>query len=284
MMATGKRSAMSRRKFIKMAASGIGLGVAAGGLPARAWMNSGRSVGVQLYTLRKLMAESVPKTLQLVSGIGYREVELAGLFGESPENFRRMLDGEGLKAPSSHVPLEILEENFSAVLEAAVTLGHKFLVLPYLQENRRKALDDYKSLAQKMNHWGEACHKAGLKFAYHNHAFEFEVIDNKIPYDILVTQTDPNYVFLEMDLYWMAKAKQDPLSYFNAYPGRFPLWHIKDMNLDGDITDVGEGIINFSKIFSAERLSGLEHGFIEHDNTSDPEGTLRTGYKTVKSI
>lgn len=275
---------ISRRKFVKIAASGIGLGLAASTLPTGAWAHSGRPAGVQLYTLRNLMIESVAKTLQLVSGIGFREVELAGLFGESPENFRRILDGEGLTAPSSHIPLETLEDNFDAVLESASTLGHKHIVLPWLQEDRRKTLDDYKRLAQRMNLWGEACRKAGLRFSYHNHAFEFDTLNNEIPYDILLSGTDPDYVLFEMDLYWIAKAKRDPTHYFKSHPGRFPLWHIKDMDHKGDITDVGKGVIDFPKIFSAAKLAGLEHGFIEHDSTLQPETTLRTGYETVKRI
>ena len=128
-----------------------------------------------------------------------------------------------------------------------------------------------------MNGWAAACKQAGMRFAYHNHDFEFMPLEGEVPYDIILRQTDPETVFLELDLYWASKAGQDPVTLFENNPGRFPLWHVKDMAADGSIADVGDGVIDFPRIFSVADQAGLEHAFIEHDNTTHPQATLRKG-------
>lgn len=239
-------------------------------------------VGVQLYTLRDLMAKDVVTTLQGVAAAGFTEVELAGHYGHSPSVLRRMLDSEGLAAPATHSLLDALNQDFEAVLDAAMVLGNRYIVLPYLFDHQRNSIDDYKRLAERMNHWGELCKKAGICFAYHNHDFEFMPLE--VPYDIILQQTDPQTVFLELDLYWAVKAGQDPLALFEHNPGRFPLWHLKDMAADGSIADVGDGVIDFQRIFRAARQAGLQHGFIEHDNTANPLATIHRGLVAVNHI
>jgi len=272
-----------RRTFLGLVAGGVGLGIANLGLPGLAGGSKKQvGVGVQLFTLRDLMEESVPKTLQLVAATGYSEVELAGYYNHSPADLRRALEAEGLRAPATHILLDALDKDFNAVLEGALELRCQYIVLPYLLEHQRISLDDYKRLADKMNGWGEACRKAGVRFAYHNHHFEFAPLENVLPYDIILQKTDPELVFLELDLYWVTKAGQDPVKLFEHHPGRFPLWHIKDMAADGSIADVGDGVIDFPRIFAVADKAGLERGFIEHDTTNHPEVTIRKGLAAMK--
>lgn len=241
--------------------------------------------GLQLYTVRDLMTENVAKTLQLVAKVGYQELEFAGYFDHKPKDLRAILDGEGLTAPSCHLPIEAFDNGTDAIIEAALTMGHHYVVVPYLTEQQRgTSIDTYQKLAARFNQIGEALHKAGLKFAYHNHDFEFQLTDNQVPYDVLLAQTDPRYVMMELDLFWTIKAKRDPLAYFAKHPGRFPLWHVKDMDSSGNMADVGKGAIDFKAIFAKANVAGLAHAFIEHDAAKDPVGTIRQGFTTLKSL
>jgi len=268
----------NRRTFLGLIAAGVGLRLANLSLPVFAGGDRAQiGIGVQLYTLRQLMAKNVPDTLQLVADAGYSEVQLSGYYDHSPADLRRLMDGEGLSAPAAHIPHDALDKDIDAVLDAALVLGHRYIVLPYLFEDQRTSIDDYKRLAEKMNGWAAACKQAGMRFAYHNHDFEFMPLEGEVPYDIILRQTDPESVFLELDLYWATKAGQDPVTLFENNPGRFPLWHVKDMAADGSITDVGDGVIDFPRIFSVAEQAGLEHAFIEHDNTTHPQATLRKG-------
>lgn len=274
---------MSRRQLLYLGA-GLGL-MAIPGLSPLAKSTPQKKIGLQLYTLRDLMAKSVPETLKLAAGIGYREVEFAGYYDHKPEVLRGILDSEGLTAPSAHAPLESLQKDFEPLIEAAQILGHKYIVVPYLSDEQRgTGIDTYKRLAEQFNILGERCSKAGLKFAYHNHAFEFDKVDGQIPYHVLLEETDPQHVYMELDLYWTAKAGKNPLEYFRKYPGRFPLWHVKDMDDKGDFTDVGRGVIDFPPIFAAAGMAGLEHGFVERDQTDDLINTIRQGYKGMKQL
>ena len=241
--------------------------------------------GLQLYTVRDLMAESVAKTLQLVAKVGYQELEFAGYFDHKPKDLRAILDAEGLTAPSCHLPIEAFDQGTDAIIEAALTMGHQYVVIPYLTEQQRGTqIETYQKLAIRFNQIGEALHKAGLTFAYHNHDFEFQLTENQLPYDVLLADTDPRYVKMELDLFWTIKAKRDPLAYFAEHPGRFPLWHVKDMDKAGQFADVGKGTIDFKAIFAKADAAGLAHAFIEHDATTDPVGTITQGFHTLKSL
>ena len=275
----------NRRKFLGLLAAGVGLSLTSMGMPVFAGGDNNQiPIGLQLFTLRNLMEKNVRKTLQKVAAAGYSEVELAGYYDHSPAELRRILDGEGLTAPATHIALDRLDLQFDTVLASAVTLGNQYIVLPYPPEYQSMSIDDYKRLADKMNRWGEACQKAGIRFAYHNHGFEFSAHGGDVPYDIILRHTDRQTVFLELDLYWASKAGQDPVALFKDNPGRFPLWHIKDMATDGSIADVGDGVIDFQRIFSAAGQAGFKHGFIEHDTTTNPEATIRKGFAAVEKL
>jgi sugar phosphate isomerase/epimerase len=242
-------------------------------------------IGLQLYTLRDMMAVSLPATLKLVAAVGYKELEFAGYFDHKSSEIRTILQNEGLTAPSAHIPLTAFDSSVNAVIDHALEVGHKYIVIPYLTEEQRgTGIDVYKKLAERCNGIGEKCNKAGLKLAYHHHEFEFEVRDGQVPYDVLLNETDKNLMAMEMDLFWMAKAKQDPLAYFKQHPGRFKLWHVKDMDQAGNFADVGTGTINFAPIFAQAKLSGVEHKFVERDRTDDKLKTIQQGYKAVSQL
>lgn len=272
---------MNRRGFVAGAlATGFG-----GALPLRAQENggSGLSPGLQLYTIRRQMREDVPSALALVADIGYRHAEFAGYYGHPARELRLMLDDLGLSAPAAHVSQTDMTENPDAAIESALILGHRYLVLPAINLESRASLDGYYRMAERFNAWGEACDRAGLRFAYHNHAFEFELADGQVPYDVLLDETDPALVEFELDLYWIRAAARSELEYFERYPGRFTLWHVKDMDTRGEMIDVGDGIIDFASLFDRDD-TGVRYAFVEHDNTSDPESTIRRSHAALEQM
>ncbi|TLM73982.1 sugar phosphate isomerase/epimerase family protein [Microbulbifer harenosus] len=237
--------------------------------------------GVQLYTLRNQMEESVPATLAKVADAGYRTVELAGFYGHSAADVRNLLERSGLRAPASHFPLEQMESDFSAVIAEAKALGSQYVVLAWLEQSRRSA-SDYRKLVQNLNDWGRQCRDAGLRLAYHNHDFEFEETGGFVPYQLLLDNTDPATVYFEMDLYWMHKAGQQPASYFARYPGRFPLWHLKDADTQGGMADVGQGVIDFPALLSHAAPAGLEYAFVERDDAVAPHDSIQRSLRALK--
>lgn len=241
---------------------------------------AGRPLGLQLYTVRGRMAEDVAATLALVAGVGYREVEFAGYFGVAPADMRRLLDDAGLAAPSAHIGYGEFVDNADGVIEHAAAVGHEFVVVPAVPGDERSTLDHYRRHADNFNRWAEACAKAGLKFGYHNHAFEFDVTEGVIPYDLLLAETDPERVLMEIDLAWACGGGADVLAYFDAWPGRFPLCHIKDF-ANGEEVDIGEGEVDFAAVFARAGLAGLRHGFVERDHPADARRSIRSNYDAI---
>ena len=250
----------------------------------------GRSVGqiaLQLYTVRTEMEKSVEATLARVAEIGYHEVEFAGYFGHSAEDVKAILEKTGLKSPSSHVALDLFTKEFEKTIATAKTLEQTYLICPWLAESARKTLDDYKNLAQTFNRLGADCEKAGFKFVYHNHDFEFTPIDGQIPFDLLMKETDPKLVGFEIDLYWVARANQDPIKYLEANAGRVPLVHVKDMAAGPDhaFTEVGSGIMDFKAIFQACEKAGVKHYVVEHDRPAgSPFDSIKTSYDYLRGF
>lgn len=277
---------INRRDFLKTSASAAFGGFLMNNLQAREAMAGTKSlgkIGVQLYTVRDLMKQDFSGTLEKVAKIGYKEVEFAGYFDNKPEQVRKLLDGLGLTAPAVHVGIDLLRDKLDVTLETAKTIGHKYIVCPWLAPADR-TLGKYQEHAALFNKVGEACQKAGLQFAYHNHDFEFEVQDGKIPYDLLLAETDPALVQMELDLFWIRKGGQDPLAYFEKHPGRFPLCHVKDMAEDEKMVEVGAGKIDFAQIFSHSKHAGLQHYFVEHDNPGDALQSITTSYQHLKKL
>jgi len=250
-----------------------------------AFAAGGIKPGIQLYTVRELMQQDVAATLRLLAGLGYQEVEFAGLFKHSATAVASWLAEYGLSAPAGHVMLQPMLAETNRVLDEALALGHRYLVMPYLFEHQRNdGLRSYQQLAEQLNRVGERCQAVGLQLAYHNHDFEFAVMDNTTPYEILLTQTDAKLVKMEIDLYWAAKMQVDVPALFQRYPGRFPLWHLKDMAADGNFADLGTGRINFTAVVNAASVAGLQHAFVERDTTDNVQRTLQQGIRGFKQI
>lgn len=239
-------------------------------------------IGLQLYTVRELMAKNVTDTLGEVSRIGYREVEFAGYFDHEPQQIVDILKANDLSAPSAHVPLEALETDLDQLILAAQTIGHRHLVLPWLAAHQRQSLAQYEAIAKLLNSTGKACKSAGIEIGYHNHDFEFQAIDGRLPYDLLLEQTDPELVKMELDLYWITKAGYRSGDYFDRQPGRFTQCHVKDMSPSGDIADVGKGVIEFDRILGAAQAAGIKHFYVEHDNTPNPLASIKTSYAALR--
>lgn len=276
----GRVMTANRRKFLTTLLSAVLAPPSASPVLSK----SLREIGVQLYTVRALLEQDFEGTLAGIAGLGYRQVEFAGIVGPSPRQTLSILKRNGLAAPSSHVSYEKLELELPKVLQDANEMDQKFIVCGFLDESRRRSLDGWKRVCRTFNSIGEQAQKAGLGFAYHNHDFEFMPMDGQIPYDIVLAQTDPGLVRMEMDLYWMAKAKRDPVSYFQRYPARFPLVHLKDMARDGTITDVGKGVIDFKRILGYATLAGIACYFVEHDNPADPMRSIETSLRYVQQL
>ncbi len=280
---------LDRRTFLGALAGGLaGWGLLACDRPASAVRGAavGRR-GVQLYTVRTLMERDVAGTLEQVAAIGYREVETAGLFDLTPAGFRDLLDRYGLVSPSSHTPLQALREDPDGSFEAAQTLNQEWVVVPFLDEEER-TLEGFRRVAADLNRLGALARDRGLRMAYHNHDFEFKPLEGGgRGYDVITGDTDPSLVDLELDLYWVTRGGEDPVALFGRYPGRFALWHVKDMadrNGAQTMASVGQGEIDFPLIFSHADEAGLQHAFVEHDNPADPLASLRTSYQYLQQM
>lgn len=258
----------TRRTFIKR--SGL-LSLAAFASPSF-FFKVNAHTGLQLYTLRGDIAKDPKAVIEKVAAIGYKEVESFGYtagkyFGMSPTDFAALLKANGLTHPSSHYMLAGLSDNWQKAVEDAVTAGQKYMVVAYLLDTERKSIDDYKKIAARFNVAAEACKKAGIQFGYHNHDFEFTDMEGQHGYDVLLKETDPELVKFELDLYWASFAGKDPVEMFRQHPGRFPLWHVKDMDNTPKkfFTEVGNGVIDFKAIFAQAGKSGMQHYFVEQD-------------------
>ena len=242
-------------------------------------------IGLQLYTVRDLMKKDVEGTLAAVAGAGYTEVEFAGYFDKSPADIRAMLDRHGLTAPAVHTG-DITPDAWTKALDAAKVVGHEYIVVPWIPEERRKTLADWKAVAADFNRAAATAKAAGLQFAYHNHDFEFPLVEGQVPYDVLLAETDPQLVQLEIDLYWITKGGQDPLAYFARWPGRVPLVHVKDSlgAPDHKMVDVGAGTIDWKRIFARSAQAGIKHYFVEHDQPADPIASITASCAYLKRL
>jgi sugar phosphate isomerase/epimerase len=251
-----------------------------------------RKIGLELYTVRGALNQDFPGTIARVAKVGYKEVELAQFFANlaelnpSAKRAREVLDANGLVAPSTHVPYSALSpENLPRVIEASSVLGHAYIVNPSIDRSVLKQPDGWKRAAETFNRAGEATKKAGIQMAYHNHVEEFKPLaDGKLPYDVLIEETDPKLVAMEMDLGWAHEAGADPLAYFAKYPGRFHLVHVKDFTHDRTMTDVGRGEIDWKAIFAKADVGGIEHYFVEFDDPRDPFATIAASYAYLDKL
>lgn len=280
----------TRRKFLET------LGLAAAGAAtfgcARASGQTSHSragaipIGIQLYTLRTLMARDFDGTLAQVAGIGYREVEFAGYFGRTPAQVRAALAAHGLAAPSTHVALPADDAAWITTLDEARAAGHEWVVIAWLDAPMRRTPDDWKRTADRFNALARRAAEAGIRFAYHNHDFEFTRIGDDTLFDVLLARTDSHTVGFEMDVYWVTKAGADPMAYLRDHAGRFAMLHLKDATAAPErrMTDVGRGTIDFTRLLARARDQGTSHAFVEHDEPADPLASARTSYAYLSRL
>lgn len=273
-----KTKPMKRRDFLTYSALAAGFAMLPSWLSA-CTTSAKKSVGLQLYTLRDVIFKDLRGTLEKVAGFGYKEVETFSyadgkIFGQSFSDFVNITRDLGLKITSGHYLTGFnqqtsgnLRNGWEKAIEDAKSAGQEYMVIAYLFEGERQTIDDYKRLCQEMNKAGELCKAAGMRLGYHNHAFEFETLDDAIPYDVMLAELDPNLVGMELDLYWIVRAGKSPDDYFKKYPGRFELWHVKDMHKDdpGKNADLGQGRINFPEIFRQASQAGMKHFYVEQE-------------------
>ncbi len=256
---------MDRRVFVRttLAAS------AAMTLMSASYINSkNRKLGLILYTVRGEMSKDPLHTLDRVAAIGYNWLEAADysggkFYGMSPVKFQKAVEDRGMELISSHIGMNA--DNIDEVVGSASEAGLKYLILPSLPGEWDKSLDGFRRAADFMNVAGEKCKSNGIKFGFHNHKNEFFPIDGEVPYDILLNNTDPDLVTFQLDIAWITGGGRKPGEYFNKYPGRFELWHIKDLSAEGQDATLGEGTIDFKPIFELEELAGMKYFFIEQD-------------------
>jgi sugar phosphate isomerase/epimerase len=248
-------------------------------------------IGLELYTVRDALKKDFEGTLAKVAKIGYKEVEMAGYFehmsgwNPPPKQARQILDSNGLAAPATHVPYAALSpENWPKIIEASEILGHKYVVNPSIDRSLSKTADGWKRAAETFNRAGKESLRSGIQLGYHNHVEEFKPVDGKLPYDILLSETDPKLVVMEMDLGWAHEAGADPLKYFAKYPGRFPLVHVKDFTKDQQMTDVGKGEIDWKRIFAKSELAGIKHYFVEFDDPKSPFESIQASYTYLEKL
>ncbi len=245
-----------------------------------------KKVGLQLYTVRDLMKADLPGTLQKVAAIGYKEVEFAGYFGRSPAQIRALLKQNGLTSPSSHIGLDTLEKDSVRAFADAKAIGHQWVTMPYIPEERRKTVDDWNRIIELLNQLGPQAKAAELRLAYHNHDFEIRPVGGVRPLDMMLDKTDPSLVDFEMDLYWVVFGGGDPIDFFNRHPKRFAMVHVKDSAgpPDNKMVDVGQGKIDFPAIFAQSGKAGIKHYFVEHDQPADPIATIRNSYNYLHRL
>jgi sugar phosphate isomerase/epimerase len=246
-----------------------------------------KELGLQLYTVRNEI-KNLNSTLQQVSGAGYTILEMYGysnrkFFGNTAQQMDALLKQNNLKTVSGHYGLadmlyqkEYNWDSWKYLLEDATTLGQKYVAIPWV-EPKYRTTDNFKLIAERLNKGGELSKAAGITTAYHNHDFEFAKMDDGTTYyEMLLNTTDPKLVKFEMDMYWVFYAGQNPADWFKKYPGRFPLWHIKDMEAattaapKGQTCEVGKGIIDWKKLFESKKLAGLDYAFVEQEQYRGP--------------
>jgi sugar phosphate isomerase/epimerase len=277
-----------RRDFLQTLSAGTLAALTLPRLPLMA--DQIHRIGIQLYTLRDLLQQDFDGTIAALARIGIKEVELyAGLYERKAKDMRVILDHHGLRAPSGHVGLPEVTDTLDQTIENAHTLGQQYVVVASFPEEMH-TVAGYTEAARALNIAGKKLKAAGLTLGFHNHSDEFLPLDadagatRQIGYDILLDQTDPALVIMELDLFWIRKGGRDPLVYFRKYPGRFPMVHVKDMAADGSMVDVGAGAIDWKEIFHQSHLAGIRHYFLEHDEPADPLAFAQTGYDYLKRL
>jgi len=257
--------------------------------------------GLALYTVRDDMTTNAKATLLAVAEAGYKNIEAAGykdgkFYNMTPADFKKLLQEFGLNPISTHQG-SVTMENADAMIADVKAAGFKYFVIPvppmglfnFDRETRTMSMTGgAANLAEIVTALGKKCQAAGLELLYHNHDFEFQKdSDGIVPIDYLLEHCDPKYVNFQMDLYWVTKAGADPVAYFEKYPGRFKIWHVKDMDEQGRFAPVGKGKIDFARILENKKLSGMKYYMVEQDMTFDglkPIEAMKISHEGLRKI
>lgn len=260
---------ISRRQWM---AGGAALATMLAAGPVTGGSAKAKPIGIQLYTLRELFAADPMATLEAVAAIGYREVEYGGGGYESLDHaaLRGTMDRLGLTCPSLHIGYQALRDDLAGAVKMARTLGADTVVLPWMTPELRN-FESWKGAVANFTLFARQLKDEGLGFAYHNHDFEFTVkSEGSSLFDVLVAETDPALVKIELDLFWTVAAGEDAKAVIRRLPGRIYAYHVKDRTADGKMTSVGAGTIDFADIFTLNTLAGVQHFYVENDQSPAP--------------
>tara|TARA_B100000767_G_scaffold191185_1_gene178447 strand:+ start:2050 stop:2886 length:837 start_codon:yes stop_codon:yes gene_type:complete len=246
-----------------------------------------QALGLQLYTFRDQMQSNPIKTLEKIASLGIKKIESARsqkghYYGLKPQEMQTTCNSFGMQLVSGHVRLDYA---FDRTLDEAIEAKQAFLICSSLP-TKGQTVDNYKRVAEEFNKAGEKCSAAGIRFGYHNHEYEFESDNGTVLFDVLMEETDPNLVNMELDLGWVIIAEKNPLDYFEKYPGRFPLWHLKDMDIvNKTSTEFGKGYLNIPEILAYQKISGVEHIFIEQEEyASTPFESIQHNMRFMEKL
>jgi sugar phosphate isomerase/epimerase len=307
----------NRRNFLKQTGAFALGSLALSGKAAASFFAEKKqhAVGVQLFTFFTSIDKDVPGTLKAIAGVGYKEIESAfsmkgGYYGLKPKEFAQLAKDSGLTWASHHVsgapfkmppggfkmpgadttkkfvmpkmpPMMNLKDNHQQIVDDVAEGGLKFLVCASIPLGTG---DEVKEAVDILSKAGEAAKKAGITLCYHNHTHEFEMVDGVKPYDVLLSQVSADLLKFELDLGWATVAGVNPPELFKAHPGRFPLWHVKDISADKKLpTEVGTGMVNFKPIFAAAKTAGVKHFFVEQDGAPKPIENITTSFNYISS-
>jgi sugar phosphate isomerase/epimerase len=241
--------------------------------------------GLQLYSLRSEFATNVPGTLDEVKSWGVKNVELAGTYGLTPEQFKAQLDLRGLKAVSGHFPFDEYRTNLDAVVHAAKVFGLKYAGCAWIPHDDGKPFDEQtcREAIAVFNHAGEVLAKQNVRFFYHAHGYEFQPYPGGTLLDVMMKETNPKYVHFQMDVFWIVHPGQDPVALLKKYGKRWELMHVKGMRdntptglLTGhtDVTNdvaLGTGKIDYVPILRQAKRTGVKWYFIEDESPASEQ-------------
>jgi sugar phosphate isomerase/epimerase len=280
---------MTRRDFVRLSAGVVAAGAVTGRLAAKPLRTP---IGLQLFSVRKLLPEDFDGTLRKVSAAGYTEVEAAGYYGKSAKEFRAAMDRAGLRCVSTHHSMAELVQRLDMLIEYGNQLGLDYIVCPspmhrYPADKGPLNLDDWRWAAGVLNRIGEKVKAAGMVFGYHNHGPEFGSENGVVFYDELLRKTDPKLVVFELDCGWVAAAGRNPVDYLSKTPERFPLLHVKDMvkgeNGQFHSTVMGRGVVDYAPILRA--ATAMKHAFIEQEEFDiDPIEAIRLDAEFMRKL
>lgn len=230
------------------------------------------------------------KALKTIASLGYKELEFGGTMGMEMPELKALLKDLQLQPLIGSTSMAAMNDRaqLDKDIQGCHDLGQQYIACywPWTDDGKNKKADDWKKVADNLNRGGEICRKAGLTLLYHNHDIEFLPFDDQIPFDILMPHLNPEYVAIELDLYWITKGNQSAVDYIRKYPGRFPVLHVKDMDKTParSFEDVGQGCIDFPAIFRLNNVAGARHFIVEHDKPTDPEQCIRTAAKYLSEL